>query len=359
MNERRPPGVALWILLLASVAIYGVIAALSPRYALGVPAAERPLLTVLGLYAVACCVYFVALYHAVRTDSTRGFALWIFGASAVFRLILLPTTPFQEIDIYRYLWDGAVFASGESPYEYPPQRIVSGVEAPDTVGGDERLARLVELAQDAPALNEIVRTIHYAELPSPYPPVSQSVFAAAAATSPRGWSATQRLTWLKGWLVLFDLATLLCVLDLLRRTRLPVGWAVAYGWCPLVLKEVAGSGHLDAIATFFVVAALAAGLRAFRGAEPRLPALVASTLLGLGVGAKLFPVVLAPLLAIALWRRNGARRVGEAATCFVIVCAATLAPMLWPESTDAPARPASCRGRDRRLAAAAWRGTAI
>ena len=39
------------------------------------------------------------------------------------------------------------------------------------------------------------------------------------------------------------------VLRLLTQTGRHRGWAIAYGWCPLVIKEIANSGHLDALAT--------------------------------------------------------------------------------------------------------------
>lgn len=335
MNDTpRAPSIGrlLWACFAGSVALYGVLLWLGPRYGLAVPLVERPLLTVIGLYAVACVIYFVALGRAVRLPSTRRLAWWVGGTSVAMRALLLPTPPFQEIDLYRYLWDGAVVAAGADPYVYTPQQVVTGLEDPASIGGDQELARLVALAEDSPALEEILRTIHYSELPTPYPPVSQAVFAAAAAAAHHDWSAFGRLVWLKGWLTLFDLATLLLVLNLLRTTRLPIGWAIAYGWAPLVLKEVAGSGHLDAIATFFTIAALAVGAQLLVGSPQRVtaPAIAASVLLGLGVGAKLFPVVLGPLLAAALLARFGWRTMLLGAAAFLATSAVTLAPMLLP-----------------------------
>ena len=312
-----------------------MILAIGPQYALSVPTSERPILLVLGLYLVACALYFFALSKAITLRSSRGLTAWVLITSAVFRLILLFSPPFQEIDIYRYLWDGAVVAMGEDPYAFPPEAVVTGLEgagAPE----EPRLAKLVDHARSNPALEEIVRTIHYGHLPSPYPPVSQAVFFAAAATSPDSWSADARLRWLKAFLVLCDLITLLLVVDLLRMTSMPVGWAVAYGWCPLVMKEIAGSGHLDAIATLLTVAACSAALRGF-GKTPRSLSwsIIASVLLGLGVGAKLFPVVLAPLLAAGILKRHGWRATVMGAAAFLLTCLITLAPMLLIKTSPA------------------------
>ncbi len=340
--KTNPIGLALWLLALLTAAVYAVLLWLGPNYALTVPQNERPLLTVLTLYGVACGLYFAALHFSVRRPSTSGLGWWIFGTSLLMRCLLLPTPPFQEIDIYRYLWDGTVVCEGVDPYAYTPEQVANWLET-DQAPGNATLHQLVQRARSEPALQEIVETIHYAHLPSPYPPVSQAVFAAAAATASHEWSATERLTWLKGFLTLFDMATLLLVMQLLRRTGRPLGWALVYGWCPLVLKEVAGSGHLDSIATFFTIAAAVAAVEAFVGkANPSRGmgwGLLAAVLLGLGVGAKLYPIVLAPLLAAALWRRMGFRSMAIGAVAFIVTVAIGLSPMLWPRSGEVAAVP--------------------
>ena len=335
MTKTAPKDTAgtLWVLFLASCFVYGVLLMIGPSYALGTPAIERPMLAVLSLYSIACALYLIALRSSLRGANTPRFGWWVIGTSIALRLLLLPTPPFQEIDIYRYLWDGVVVAEGIDPYAYPPQRVIDAINYPEGAAHDPDLTRLTGVALQRPALHGILQTIHYAGLPSPYPPVSQAVFALAAATSPEAWSAETRLVWLKAALTAFDVGVLLLMLRLLRLAAMHRGWALAYGWCPLVMKEFAGSGHLDSIAVFFATAALAAGAAVFvRSKHPKRDALFASALLGLGVGAKLYPVVLAPLLAIGFWRRIGGRATIHAGAAFLFVAAATLAPMLWPRT---------------------------
>lgn len=324
---------ALGLAAAGSLAVYGLLFAMGPRYALSVPVSERPLLLVIVLYLLACAIYFATLPIAIRAPRSK--LVVVVGAAIAFRLVLLGSPPYQEIDIYRYLWDGAVVAEGISPYAYPPERIVDGLGG--FLSGDDSpaLERLLEKVREQPALEEIVRTIHYGELTSPYPPVSQVVFAAAAITSPASWEAQSRLVWLKAWLTLFDVATLLAVIDLLRTCRMPLGWAIAYGWCPLVLKEIAGSGHLDSIAIGLATVALAMAARALRDPHRWRLGVGAAVLLGLGVGAKLYPVVLALLLAAALWRRLGWRVAGLGAVGFLVTVVLTLWPM-FAASTPPP-----------------------
>ena len=64
-----------------------------------------------------------------------------------------------------------------------------------------------------------------------------------------------------------DLGSLLLAPSLLRAAGLPIGAALVHGWNPFIVKEVAGSGRLDAVALFFLIAALRlAQTPRFRGA---------------------------------------------------------------------------------------------
>ena len=178
---------------------------------------------------------------------------------------------------------------------------------------------------------------HYGELPTVYPPVSQVVFAACAWFTPADSSVTLRMTVLKGVLVLFDLATLALVIALLRHTCRHVGWSIAYAWCPLVIREFANSGHLDSITLFLTTAAVYVAARAvFPKKEddtpavtgpPTLAILAAAMLLAFGVGAKLYPIVLAPLFVVTVWRRFGLRQLVVAAVTFLLLATVVLLPM--------------------------------
>jgi len=140
--------------------------------------------------------------------------------------------------------------------------------------------------------------------------ISQGVFALAAKITPDDASSYQRVTTMKALLACFDLATLLLVFGLLRNCGKHIGWGLCYGWCPLLLKEIANGGHLDSIAIFFSTAAVWAlvSRKRYRTEElteySRGRPLIAGLFLGLAIGAKIYPVVLAPLFA-AYWLRRG------------------------------------------------------
>lgn len=331
----------LWIYTLTSIGVYGAITALGSRYALGVPNVQRPILVVIGLFVATFVIHLLALRAAVRLPNTAKLLGWIVGTSVLFRAILIVSPPFMEIDIYRYLWDGAVSATGESPFRYSPLQVsiaVSQLEAQQPIH-DERLHRLAELAATDDGLRDVLGIIHYAELRTVYPPVSQWVFRAVAHCTPGQSSADTRVRMMKIGMVLFDVATLGFVLALLQWAGRHWGWAIAYGWCPLVLKEFANSGHLDAIAVCLCTASLAVAARWWQsGHSTWLASLSSTTLLALAVGAKLYPIVLGPLLLVMWWRRASLMHVGVNALVLATVVFATFRPMY---AFDPPAAPQS------------------
>ncbi len=331
--------VMVW-LAMVSCCLYACLYWLSLRFDYDSPGRSRPILFVLLTLGVAFAVYLLAIAICRRASSDRRVLVVILAGAFAFRAILLPSVPIQEVDIYRYMWDGAVLAHGASPFGYCPEEVLS---APSGETTDNRLARLVQLRDSDAELNVVLQRVHFRHLPTVYPPVSQAVFAAAAVTTPQNASVALRLTIMKAWLLLFDLATLLLVLWLLRLAGRPAALCVVYGWCPLLMKEVANSGHLDSIAIFFTTlsicllgqawanhdapAAISAGQgRGRRLTSPWLLATGAAFALGLGVGAKLYPVVLTPLLAVACVRCTGWRR--SLLPAGVVVLTAIL--VLWP-----------------------------
>lgn len=288
------------------------------------------LLVLLALFGVAFGLHLVALRVAIRLPDGRKLLAVLWAGAVLFRVTLLLCDPIEEIDLYRYVWDGAVSQSGVSPFRYSPQQVLAS-KADDELPDD--LARLVRLRDRSPELAAILRRIHFGELPTIYPPVSQLVFAACSWLTPEGSSVATRLTLMKAWFVAFDLVTLALVLRLLSQASRHRGWAIAYGWCPLVIKEIANSGHLDALATCLMTLAISLLLSALATSSDQPARQVrlsmgAALALALGVGAKLFPVVLAPLLLWTLAKRVSVRTSLLAAVVFVTASLTVLRPML-------------------------------
>ncbi|MFV2069767.1 MAG: glycosyltransferase 87 family protein, partial [Pirellulales bacterium] len=202
------------------------------------------------------------------------------------------------------------------------------------------LATLVSLRDASPEMMEILRRVHFGELPTIYPPTSQAIFALASLITPDDASIWHRMVIFKVWFVAFDMATLALVVLLLRYVGRPVAWSLAYGWCPLLIKEVANSGHLDAVAVFFTTLAIYLIVRACysaatwqedcgtRRTRARRTTIVAALMLSLAIGAKLYPVVLVPLFLAVTRRQFGWRTALGVAVVALIATAVIMWPMV-------------------------------
>jgi len=334
----------LLVLALLLTGLYAALAALSFRFTSDIPGTGRPVLATLALLAFAFATYLTAIFVALRARDGYPLLAVVLLASVLFRAVSVYSWPVLEIDIYRYIWDGAVMMEGVSPYRYSPQQVLS---ATPQAGIPDDLDRLVRLRHDT-AIETILSRVHYGELPTIYPPVSQAMFAAAVYLTPSSAGVLERIMAMKVAFVLFDLATLAVVVALLRLTGRHVGWSVAYGWCPLVIKEIANTGHLDSLAVFLTILALFFAVRPLvnsghrgvsrgREASGRTFALVSAVLLALAIGAKLYPVVLAPLFA-AVWVRSVSWRWASAAALAFVV---TTSVILWPMIRSKEAAPPS------------------
>lgn len=301
-------------------------------------AGGHSLLTLLALFAGTFGLYLVAIGVAARAPQERRLLWLIVGSGFIFRITLLLSDPIEEIDLYRYLWDGSVTTQGVSPFRYSPHQVLAAsaeTELPDD------LALLVRLRDSAPEMTTILKKVHFGELPTIYPPVSQAVFALSAWLTPQSASLFVRMTLMKSLFVGFDLGTLYLVIGLLRFTGRPIGLSLIYAWCPLVIKEIGNSGHLDALAFFLTTLAIKIAVSAlFRptvGPSRIWTAASASIFLALACGAKLYPIIFLPLFVLSFQKKQGWKCAIAASLTFVAVVSPLAWPMLPSRSPDVEA----------------------
>ncbi|TWU06144.1 hypothetical protein Pla52n_18640 [Stieleria varia] len=297
------------LLVCASAVIYGWISWLSWRFQYGSDPQQRPTLLTLALFGLLFFVYLLGIRLVRKFSDHRRCLQIVIAGSVVFRVTMLFSIPILEIDIYRYIWDGAATSAGVSPFLYSPEKVKNASSTVD----DDTLQRLVDLRDHRPSLAAVLDRIHFAELPTVYPIVSQVVFALSDITTPEQASIYTRLIVMKTWLTAFDLATLWLVIKLLRVARQPVSLSIIYGWCPLLVKEIANSGHLDAIAVFFMTLTVYLIAKQISCVErgsvvPTRVCLATVVAFALSVGAKLYPIVIAPMLAVHAFHKIGLRR---------------------------------------------------
>ncbi len=191
------------------------------------------------------------------------------------RLMMFATEPALEDDQQRYLWEGAVAAHGLSPYALSPESAKSA----------DRNTALGQLAETA---GPVLERVNHPHLKTIYPPVAIAAFALAH------WISPFSLTAWRGVLLGAECATLLLLIGLLKGIGRPALWSALYWWNPIAIKEIMNSGHMEGV---LVPLLLLATMLAAR----RKP--IASTVvLGLAVGVKIWPLLLAPVLLRPWWR---------------------------------------------------------
>ncbi len=222
---------------------------------------------VIGFSAVAFCqaVIFIGALWTVTTQPSNR---WMFVIIAFFaiacRMVLLFHAPFLSSDVYRYVWDGQVGAAGINPYRY--------------VASDPHLKFLV----DGNVFTHMNRRDYAHTI---YPPGAQFLFLLITRVS-------TSVIWMKAAMIAFECLTCWALLDILSELGLAREYLLLYAWNPLLLWEIASSGHMDAMAIAFMCLALLFRLRD----RPVLTGLA----LGMATLSKLYPIILLP----ALFRRK-------------------------------------------------------
>jgi alpha-1,6-mannosyltransferase len=306
MRRIRNEGEGRWLAIASGL---GLLAALLILFR-GRFGGERELIEYparwLAAVLILAGVLFLAVIPLIRRDAgLKGRPLRHRLAMVVLvglglRLMLLWSTPALEDDYYRYMWDGGVAASGHSPYRHAPDEAGEDGTAPDAIKALATAAGVVHGRINHPDL----RTI--------YPPVAEAFFAIAHLMEP--WSLLAwRLVCLGG-----ELATLGLLMALMRDLNRSPLWVAVYWWNPIVIKELINSAHMEAILMPFVLAALLLALR-------QRP-LWATGALAMAAGAKIWPVILAPLI----WRQLLAkpRQLAAAVAIFGGACAVWATPPL-------------------------------
>ena len=154
--------------------------------------------------------------------------------------------------------------------------------------------------------HRILDGINYPELPTIYAPVTQVVFLLGYWLKPGSVAALQSI------LIAVDLATIALLLRLA-----PAGNVMLYAWCPLVVKEIAFTAHPDGIGVCLLLLAIVLA-RDHRWS--------AAVCLGMAVGAKIFALVLVPLVLIGASFGHW--------VLFVVTLAALYTPFVLQGGTD-------------------------
>jgi len=217
------------------------------------------------LFLLLSVLYFISIYLVFKQR-----ALWVHSKSMLFVILilavtfragLLPTDPaVLSKDMYRYIWDGRVQQNGINPYRHPPDA--------------DELSALRD--------NKIYPSLNRKSYPTLYPAGAQIFFRLFHMI------VGESVTGYKSLMTLFDVLTLFVLLALLRVYGFDDTRVLIYAWNPLVIFEIAYSGHLEGLTVFWMVLAL------YLNATHKPMLAVAS--LAISSAVKLYPALLLPAL---------------------------------------------------------------
>lgn len=215
------------------------------------------LLMFFGLWTAAFVVFGMLIYLGRRIEWTSKKIVFLVVFGVVLRLILVSGDVVLSDDIYRYIWDGHVQTEGMNPYAFAPAALDGSGAWYHTL-------------------------INHPSIPTSYPPLAQGLFFLLALFG-------ESVVVFKLAFVLVEMGLMWLLYRFLLLVKGNVGNLVLYVLNPLVLVEVAWSGHLDGVA----VALLMLGLYFLQlGKEWRGVVSMAASVLVKFIGVLGFPALL-------------------------------------------------------------------
>ncbi|GAB3977224.1 hypothetical protein GCM10028806_38250 [Spirosoma terrae] len=202
---------------------------------------------------------------------------FLFLAALLFRVSLLAVVPNLSDDYVRFIWDGHLVANGYNPYLYLPSQIIH-----------------TPLAAKAGLTDSLYQGLNSPDYFTVYPPINQALFGLAALLSPQ--NLLGNLIGLRIPILLAELGTLWLLISLLSRFGKNPNLALLYALNPLVILELTGNLHYEAVLIFFALLAVWLYL------QKRW--VVSAFALAASIGTKLLPLLFFPLLIRYVgWKR--------------------------------------------------------
>jgi hypothetical protein len=249
----------------------------------------------LGMLLVGLAAW---LFARARRFAEAGLSWVVLAVPLVVAVVFYALPPTLSIDAYSYLSHGFLAATpGHNPYVDPSSSVVA-----------------------TPYGGELVRNgwqpVHGV---TPYGPLWTAIERGAYVLSGGSVPAGILLINLPAFLAVLGTAFLIWrLLGEIAPERRVLGTVMFLG-NPLVLIELVGEGHNDAVMVFFVVLGIYATVR--RWGFVAVLAIVAASLVKLSA----LPLGLLVLVALIVWRRSVARIVLELAAAVVVAAGATVA----------------------------------
>lgn len=260
--------------LILSIPLYIGIAYYTPRNSFEFLLTEFVLL--FFLYGILCWSQGISFLNGkgsekLRLRSGSPIRMEVLLGSAIFlRVLLLPSLPNLSDDYFRFVWDGRLLVNGISPF----------IETPEAFMQDPNRAEALGLTK------ELFSGLNSPSYFTIYPPVNQLIFCLGAYLFPTSLSGAVLV--MKLCLLSAEIGSLFLLKDLLKRFDLSPITLSLYAFNPLVIVELSGNLHFEALLVFFLLLTIWSFLS--------YPYWVASLPFSLAIASKLLPLMFLPLL---------------------------------------------------------------
>lgn len=255
------------------------------------------------LVSFTCFFYYLVAYNLDRTNFIWVFSLYLssfflsfllfkkekentsflVSTSFFFRIIFLFSIPNLSQDFYRFIWDGRMIFEGLNPYITLPENFIKNRMFP------------VFQAQELYNGMGVLNGSHFTN----YPPINQFNFLLASLfsnTSILGSVVVMRLQ-----IIIADMGIFYFGKKILNHLKLPVSNIFLYLLNPLVIIELTGNLHFEAVMLFFIVWSL------YLLFQKKW--IYAAILLGISVSVKLIPILFLPLFYQFFQKENSLKNI--------------------------------------------------
>lgn len=183
-----------------------------------------------SLIAIYLFTFAIYLFIIQAKMGYTRWKFWLFTALAA-RFILVFIFPGLSDDVFRFLWDGSLIAHAHNPYIYLPSNL---------------------MLEQLPWLNEaLFEKMNSPEYYTAYPPVCQVTFVLGH------WLSSGEMYngsfWLKVFVFIAEAGSIYLLPGLLRDYGVDKSRAIIYGLNPLIILELCGNLHYEALMIFFLL----------------------------------------------------------------------------------------------------------
>lgn len=276
-SRKQPLSYLGFFLVFVAAWLYGVLLYATPR---------ENFYPFLLIYVLLFALFFWMIYPVWKSErdarsvkESRTAIFYILAIGIGFRLVASFALPPFSDDYFRFIWDGRLLVEGISPF----------LQLPSAYMADPVAAAKLGLTQ------ELFDGMNSPEYFTIYPPVLQASFALGASLSPTEIYGSVLL--MKLIVFAAECMSLFLILRILTHIGLPRHNLVYYAWNPLVIVELCGNLHFEALMICFLLWAYELLLRN-RWWQSAIP-------FAMAVCSKLLPLMLLPFLLRRLgWKQT-------------------------------------------------------